>query len=114
MMVVLLILSIESGWFAYVITKKGNAFRIGISDRAVAYFDREMHILYYSSLKRVEMHQDMINFQYKDDLNLFLPLDVIQQEDRKEFRETLMRSLEEYGLKKGKSIYFDDAFRNLE
>jgi len=114
MMIVLLILSIESGWFALRITQKGKAFRIGISDRAVAYFDREMHILYFSSLIRVEMHQDMINFQYKDDLNLFLPLDVIRKEDRAEFRETLMMSLKEYELKKGKSIYFDDAFRNLE
>lgn len=114
MIIVLIILAIESAFFALRITRRGKAFRIGISDKAVAYFDREMHILYFTSLLRVEMHQDMINFQYKDDLNLFLPLDVIRKEDRAEFRQTLMESLTEYGLKKSKTIYFDDAFRNLE
>lgn len=114
MIVVLFILALESASFALRITRKGKAFRIGISDTAVAYFDREMHILYFTSLIRVEMHQDMINFQYKDDLNLFLPLDVIRKEDLAEFRRTLMDSLTEYGLKKSKTIYFDDAFRNLE
>jgi hypothetical protein len=114
MIAVLFILALESASFALRITRKGKAFRIGISDTAVAYFDREMHILYFTSLIRVEMHQDMINFQYKDDLNLFLPLDVIRKEDLAEFRRTLMDSLTEYGLKKSKTIYFDDAFRNLE
>jgi hypothetical protein len=114
MIAVLFILALESASFALRITRKGKAFRIGISDTAVAYFDREMHILYFTSLIRVEMYQDMINFQYKDDLNLFLPLDVIRKEDLAEFRRTLMDSLTEYGLKKSKTIYFDDAFRNLE
>jgi len=41
-------------------------------------------------------------------------LDVIRKEDLAEFRRTLMDSLTEYGLKKSKTIYFDDAFRNLE
>lgn len=114
MIAVLSILLIESVFFALKILSKGPAFRLGIDKKAVAYYDREMHIYYFTGLKRVEMHQDMVNFQYRDDLNLFLPLDAIKEEDRKAFRDAIIETMENYQNEKGKIIYIDDAFRNLE
>ena len=57
----------------------------------------------------------MINFQYKDDLNLLFPLQVIKTEDRTDFRDALINTLEKHAANnKGKNIYIDDAFRNME
>lgn len=115
MIAVVSVLLIESAFFAFRISQGGDSYRLGIDKKAVAWFDREMNILYFTGLKKIEMHQDMINFQYKEDLNLFLPLDVIEKKDRKPFKEALMATIEEYkASKKGKIIYIDDAFRNLE
>ncbi len=111
----ILILLFESLFFSFLILKGGNSFRIGINKSAVAYFNREMHIFYFTGLKRVELHQDMINFQYKEDLNLLLPIEVIRKEDRVAFREALINVLNERSTrKKGRLIYIDDAFRKLE
>lgn len=112
---VILILLSESLYFTFRIIKGGSSFRIGINKNAVAYFNREMHIFYFTGLKRVEIHQDMINFQYKEELNLLLPIEVIRKEDRVAFREGLIKVLNERtAAKNGRLIYFDDAFRKLE
>ena len=93
----------------------GPSFRLGINEKAVAYFNREVHLYYFTGLKRIELHQDMINFQYKDDLNLLFPLQVIKTEDRTDFRDALINTLEKHAANnKGKNIYIDDAFRNME
>lgn len=112
---VILILLSEALYFAFRIIKGGDSFRIGINKSAVAYFNREMHIFYFTGLKRIELHQDMINFQYKEDLNLLLPIEVIRKEDRIAFRDALIEVLNERSATKtGRLIYIDDAFRTLE
>ncbi len=114
MILVISLLLLETLIFAVKIMRGGNAFRIGINKKAVAYFNREMHLFYFVGLIRVEMHQDMINFQYKDDLNLLLPIEVIKKEDRAAFRDALIDVLENKVMEnKGKRIYIDDAFRKL-
>lgn len=114
MLIVLAILFIDNVIFLTRIQAGGNSFRIGINDKVVAYFNREMHLYYYTGLKRIEKHQDMINFQYKEDLNLFLPLDVIQQKDRVIFKEKLIETMNQLEAKTGKSIYMDDGFRTIQ
>jgi hypothetical protein len=115
MVVVLGFILIESIVFIARIMRGGISFRLGINKKAVAYFNREMNLFYYTGLKRIELHQDMINFQYRDDLNLLLPVQVIKPEDRAAFRDALIATLNEYTEKtKGKNIYIDDAFRNFE
>lgn len=115
MLIVISFLLLEGIIFAYRIGKGGKAFRIGINKNVVAYFNREMHLMYFTGLKRVEMHQDMINFQYKDDLNILMPLDVLEKSDLIPFRDALIETLAtELRDKKGKNIYIDDAFRTLE
>ena len=99
-------LALESILFLVRILRGGREFRIGINKNVVAYFDREMHLYYYTGLQRVELHQsDLINFKYKEDLNIFLPISVIRKEDRKVFKEELIKVLSE------KNVYIDDAFR---
>ena len=103
------ILIIESILFLFQILRAGKAFRIGINDRVIAYYGREIHLFYYAGLRRVELHQqDLFSFQYKDDLVLFFPASVLKEEDRIPFREVLLQKLED------KNIYFDDALRNWE
>ncbi|NOQ75538.1 MAG: hypothetical protein GQ574_26245 [Crocinitomix sp.] len=117
MLIVLAFLLIEEIIFIARLMRgtRSLAFRLGINPKAVAFFNREMHIFYYTGLRRIELHQDMINFQYKDDLNLMLPLQILNAEDRVAFRDALITTLEEHTANnKGKNIYIDDAFRNLE
>lgn len=114
MMLVISFLLLETLVFAVKIMRGGSSFRIGINKKAVAYFNREMHLFYFVGLMRVEMHQDMINFQYTEDLNILLPIEVIKKEDRAAFRDALIDVLENKVMEnKGKRIYIDDAFRNL-
>ncbi len=115
MIAVISFLLIEGIIFIVKLVSGGPSYRLGINDKAVAFFNREMHIYYYTGLKRIEIHQDLINFQYKDDLNLFLPLEAINKEDRVEFRDALITTLEKHTANiKGKNIYIDDAFRTLK
>lgn len=115
MMVTLLFLFVESTYFAIKIYRGGDAFRVGINKKAVAYFNREMHILYFVGLKKIELHQDMVNFQYKEDLNIFLPLEILDPKDRVPFRDALIETIENHTAQtNGKIIYIDDAFRSLK
>jgi hypothetical protein len=114
MLLVMLILIFESIIFLIKIFIGGDAFRIGINKKVVAYFNREMYLFYFTGLRRIEIHQDMINFQYKGDLNLFLPLEILKKEDRAAFRDALIETLEAYAVSKnGRVIYIDEAFRKL-
>src|SRR5690606_32435879 len=106
MLCVMLVLIVESIVFLFQIINAGKAFRIGVNSRVIAYFGREMHLLFYTGLQRVELHQrDLFSFQYKGDLVIFFPATVLEPEDRIPFREALLKQLEE------KNIYFDDALR---
>jgi hypothetical protein len=102
------VLILESIIFLFTI-KPGKTFRIGLNEKVIAYFGREMHLYFYTGLQRVELFQnDTISFKYEDDLVLLLPISVIKEQDRVKFREALLPILDE------KNIYYDDAIRNLK
>lgn len=106
MMAVLAILAIESFIFIFIQLKGGNAFRVGFNDNIIAYFDREMHLFYYTGMQRVELHQnDLINFGYREELNLPFETAVLDIEHRQEFKEKLMDILQK------KNVFIDDTFR---
>lgn len=103
------VLLAETTVFLLRLIKGGPAFRFGINKDVVAYFDREMHLYYYTGLLRIELVQsDLINFQYKEGLNLFLTTKTLRKEDRAKFRDALIETLAE------KNVYIDDAFRVWE
>lgn len=106
---VIAVLILESIIFLFTIINAGKAFRIGVNDRVIAYYGREIQLFFYAGLRRVELHQkDLFSFTYKDDMVLFFPATVLRAEDRVPFRKALLSKLEE------KNIYFDDALRNWE
>jgi hypothetical protein len=107
MIVVMVILLIESLLFLMRLNAGGDGFRIGISDKVIAYFARESRLIFYEGLRRVELHQsDQISFKYKDDLVIFLQTNVIPEDQKEGFKKALIEILEE------KNIYFDDGLRN--
>jgi len=106
MILVLTFICLESGVFIYRLIKGGNSFRVGLNNDVIARFDREMSLYYYTGLQRVELHQkDLLNFGYRDGLNLSFPTESIALEDRKAFRDALIAVLET------KNVYIDDSVR---
>lgn len=109
MIIALAVLIVESIVFFLKLKSKGKSFRYGMDDKVVAFFVREMHLYYFTGLLRVELYQkDVINFTYREDLNLALPTNIIAKEDRVVFRDHLIKILEK------KNVYIDDAFRQWE
>lgn len=109
MIAVLAFISLESLLFIFRQVKGGSAFRAGFNDDIVAYFDREMHLFYFTGLQRVELNQkDLINFGYREGLNLTFATDAIPKAERKAFRDALVQLLET------KNVYVDDSFRTWQ
>lgn len=109
MMLVCSLFFIHSIYFTFKIRKGGTAFKIGIAKDVIAFFDREMHLYYYTGLKRTELfQQDLINFTYKEDLNLSIDADVIPKDARIDFKNELIGQLSD------KKVYIDDSLRNWQ
>lgn len=104
---VMAILIVESLFFILAIKTKGDSFRVGLNDKVIGYFAREMKLFYYEGLQRVELHQsDLISFKYKGDLVLFMPTSVLEDSEIPKFKAALIEQLD------AKNVYFDDRFRN--
>ncbi|MGY8927408.1 MAG: hypothetical protein ACKVJC_08945 [Flavobacteriales bacterium] len=66
-----------------------NAFRVGISSKALIVADREVTLLYFTGLRKVSTHQQTVYFDYIKDLQLSFPIDCVQEENQVEFFEIL-------------------------
>jgi hypothetical protein len=107
MIIVLALLCLESFYFILQLFKGGKAFRVGINNNVVALFDREMQLFYYDGLEKVELHQDdLINFSYREDLNLPFQTASLRGEDREAFKDALIKQLSEH------QIFVDSTLRN--
>ncbi len=71
-----------------------NAFRVGLSSKALIVADREVTVLYFSGLRKVSQHQQSIYFDYIEGLQLHFPTDCIPEEKRAEFFEILEAQLD--------------------
>ena len=106
---VILFIIIESSLFFVRIYRGGKSFRFGINKEVIAYFNREMQLYYFTGLRKVELYQsDLINFTYRDELNLSFPTNAVAEDKRIEFRNALIEILEE------KNVYIDDSLRNWQ
>jgi len=83
-------------------------FRVGVTHKAVVVADREVKVLYFSGLRRIESHQQTIYFEYIEDLQLFFPTNCIPEGQYGKFRETL-----ETRVNRDK-VYFSDKFKELK
>lgn len=82
--IALLICTVDNVLFL-LIGAVGKKFRVGLTARAVLVADRDVEVIYFSGLRRIEKQQDSLFFIYKDGLQLNFPLNCIQEENKPEF-----------------------------
>lgn len=81
-------------------------YRIGITQKALVVADREVTVLYFSGLRRVELHQQTLYFEYIEDLQLFFPINCIPKQEFSNFRNAL-----ESKVNRDK-VFFSEKFKN--
>lgn len=74
--------------FTFVGFTRGK-YRVGITSKAVILADRDVQLVYFSGLRKVSIHQESIYFDYIKGLQLYIPLDSIEKEQREEFFKVL-------------------------
>ena len=99
---------VESIVYLLLRVKNGGGFGIGVNKEVVAYFNREMKLYYFTGLKVVEIHSELIHFKYNKNLSLFLPTAAIKKEDVQDFKAHLIETLSD------KNVYIDESFRKWE
>lgn len=82
-------------------------FRVGITHKAVVVADREVRVLYFSGLRRVEVHQQTLYFEYIEDLQLSFPLNCIPEDQIADFRQHLE------GRVNRDRVFFSEKFKQL-
>lgn len=83
-------------------------FRVGVTKNAVVVADREVRILYFSGLRRVESHQQTIYFEYIEELQLFFPTNAIPAGKFTEFRDCIEQQVNR------DKVFFSEKFKGLE
>lgn len=83
-------------------------FRVGVTKNAVVVADREVSILYFSGLRRVEAHQQTIYFEYIEDLQLFFPTNAIPTGVFTEFRAAVEQQVNR------DKVFFSEKFKGLK
>lgn len=82
-------------------------FRIGITHKAVVVADREVRVLYFSGLRRVESLQQTVYFEYIEDLQLFFPANCVPEGNYAAFRDAL-----ETRVNRDK-VFFSEKFKEM-
>jgi len=82
-------------------------FRVGVTHKAVVVADREVKVLYFSGLRRVEVQQQTLYFEYIEDLQLFFPVNCISEGDYTDFRNTLETRVNR------DRVFFSEKFKAL-
>ena len=75
----LLILSSIDSLFFVVFGK--NKYRISVSSKAIVIADREVQVIYFKGLRKISIHQQSIFFEYIENLQLFFPLNSLEEKD---------------------------------
>lgn len=107
MIMVLSIIIAEIIIFTIYAFKSKNVLIMGVNTNLIAFFDREIHIVYFDGLQRISVYQNRLHFKYKLDLNIFVELDYIPQKNLLEFKQNLESVLQK------KDVFIEDSFREL-
>lgn len=83
-------------------------FRVGITHKAVVIADREVRLLFFSGLRRIETHQQTLYFEYIEDLQLFFPVNCIPEGKYGEFRAALEERVNR------DRVFFSEGFKALK
>jgi hypothetical protein len=108
MIIVLLIIIIEIIFFTIYVFNAKDVLIMGVNKNLIAFFDREIHIVYFDGLQRISIYQNRLHFKYKLDLNVFVEIDYIPQENLLDFKQALENVLAK------KKIFIDNSFQELE
>ena len=57
-----------------------NLYRIGLTKKALVAVDRESRVLFFSGLRKISKHQQTLYFEYKNDLVMHIPMNMIPNE----------------------------------
>lgn len=63
----------------------GKMFRVGMTSKAIVAADRDVTVIYFSGLRKIEKQQDSLYFEYIDDLELNFPLNCIDEHKKEDF-----------------------------
>jgi hypothetical protein len=58
-----------------------NLYRIGLTKKALVAVDRESRVLFFSGLRKISKHQQTLYFDYKNELVLHIPMNIIPNEE---------------------------------
>jgi len=83
-------------------------FRVGITHKAVVVADREVRLLFFSGLRRVETHQQTVYFEYIEDLQLSFPINCIPEGKYGEFKTVLEERVNR------DRVFFSEGFKALK
>ena len=83
-------------------------FRVGITHKAVVVADREVRLLFFSGLRRIETHQQTLYFEYIEDLQLSFPLNCIPDGKYQEFRAGVEERVNR------DRVFFSEGFKALK
>lgn len=87
--------------------KQKNIYRIGLTSKALVVADRDVKVLYLSGLRKVNIHQQTIFFEYIKDLQMAFPLNCIPQKDQKDFKDQLELLVDR------DKVFFDEKMKAL-
>ena len=74
----LILSSIDSLFFVFF---GKNKYRISVSSKAIVIADREVQVIYFKGLRKISIHQQSIFFEYIENLQLFFPLNSLEEKD---------------------------------
>lgn len=72
----------------------GKKYRVGMTSKALLAGDRDVIVIYFLGLRKVSVHLQTVFFDFKDDLQLSFPLDLIPAEKQKEFFQELKETVD--------------------
>jgi hypothetical protein len=81
--------------------------KIGVTSNLIAYFDREINIYYFGGLQQIAVYQNRLHLKYRDELHMFMELDIIPEGELLNFKNAVAAVLKE------KDVFFDESFREL-
>jgi hypothetical protein len=102
---VFVLLGIDHLVFA-LISKSKQLFRVGLTSKAILIADRDVKVVYFTGLRKVDKHQQSLFFDYIKELQISFPSDCIAQNKRAEFKEKLALNLDR------DSVFFSESFKN--
>jgi hypothetical protein len=81
--------------------------KLGVTSNLIAYFDREINIYYFSGLQQIAVYQNRLHLKYRDELHMFMELDIIPEDELLDFKNAVATVL------KDKDVFVDESFREL-